>query len=246
MRIAILSDIHANRAAFEAVLEAVRRLAPDRLVLLGDIVGYGPEPGFCVDMARELATAGAICIRGNHDEAAVQGPSGMTPNAHEAALWTRAQLSAEQSAFLAGLPLTAELDGVLFVHASARGPAAWHYVRDLRSAEACLSATDAATVVCGHTHLPTIFYARAGREPVAFIPLRNVPAPLSGVHRHVVVVGAVGQPRDGDPAACLGLLDTQAREVTMVRVPYDSQDTAQKIRAAGLPDWLGLRLQIGR
>ena len=246
MRIAILSDIHANREALEAVLAVVRRLEPDRLVLLGDIVGYGPEPGFCVDAARELVAAGALCIRGNHDEAAVHGPTGMTPNAHEAALWTRAQLSAEQSAFLAGLPLTVELDGVLFVHASARDPDAWHYVRDLRSAEACLAATDAATVICGHTHLPTIFYARAGREPVAFIPLRNVPAPLSAVHRHVVVVGAVGQPRDGDPAACFALLDTQAREVTMMRVPYDSQDTARKIRAAGLPDWLGLRLQIGR
>ncbi|SFC91109.1 phosphoesterase, MJ0936 family [Bosea sp. CRIB-10] len=246
MRIAILSDIHANREAFEAVLAAVRRLAPDRLVLLGDLVGYGPEPGFCVDAARELVAAGAICVRGNHDEAAVHGPSGMTPNAHEAALWTKARLSAEQSAFLAGLPLTVELDGVLFVHASARDPADWHYVRDLRSAEACLAATDAATVVCGHTHLPTIFYARPGREPVAFIPLRNLPAPLSAVHRHVVVVGAVGQPRDGDPAACFALLDTQAREVTMARVPYDTQDTARKIRAAGLPDWLGLRLQIGR
>lgn len=246
MRIAILSDIHANREALEAVLAVVRRLEPDRLVLLGDIVGYGPEPGFCVDAARELVAAGALCIRGNHDEAAVHGPTGMTPNAHEAALWTKAQLSPEQSAFLAGLPLTAELDGVLFVHASAGDPTAWHYVRDLRSAEACLAATDAATVICGHTHLPTIFYARAGREPVAFIPLRNVPAPLSAVHRHVVVVGAVGQPRDGDPAACFALLDTQAREVTMMRVPYDSQDTARKIRAAGLPDWLGLRLQIGR
>lgn len=246
MRIAILSDIHANREAFEAVLAAVRRLAPDRLVLLGDLVGYGPEPGFCVDAARELVAAGAICVRGNHDEAAVHGPSGMTPNAHEAALWTKARLSAEQSAFLAGLPLTVELDGVLFVHASARDPADWHYVRDLRSAEACLAATDAATVVCGHTHLPTIFYARPGREPVAFIPLRNLPAPLSAVHRHVVVVGAVGQPRDGDPAACFALLDTQAREVTMARVPYDTRDTARKIRAAGLPDWLGLRLQIGR
>jgi diadenosine tetraphosphatase ApaH/serine/threonine PP2A family protein phosphatase len=246
MRIAILSDIHANREAFEAVLAAVRRLEPDQIVLLGDIVGYGPEPGFCVDAACELAAAGAVCIRGNHDEAAVHGPYGTTPNAHEAALWTKAQLSAEQSAFLGGLPLTAELHGALFVHASAYDPAAWHYVRDLRGAEACLAATDAKTVICGHTHLPTIFYARAGREPVAFIPLRNVAAPLSAVHRHVVVVGAVGQPRDGDPAACFALLDTQAREVTMLRVPYDTQETARKIKAAGLPDWLGLRLQIGR
>lgn len=246
MRIAILSDIHANREAFEAVLAVVRRLEPDRLVLLGDIVGYGPEPGFCVDAARDLVTAGAIAIRGNHDEAAVHGPSGMTPNAHEAALWTRAQLSAGQSAFLDALPLTAELDGVLFVHASASDPAAWHYVRDLRSAEACLAATDAATVVCGHTHLPTIFYARAGREPVAFIPLRNVPAPLSAVHRHVVVVGAVGQPRDGDPAASFAMFDTASREITYHRVPYDVATAAARIKANGLPLWLADRLSIGR
>jgi len=246
MRIAILSDIHANREAFDAVLATARRLAPDLVVLLGDIVGYGPDPGYCVDKARELVAAGALCVRGNHDEAAVSGPSGMTPNAHEAALWTREQLTPEQKAFLARQPLIQERDGALFVHASARDPGAWHYVRDLAGAAACLAATQAGTIVCGHTHLPTIFYARDGREPVAFIPLRDVPAPMSAAHRHVVVAGAVGQPRDGDPAACLALLDTHLREVTMMRVPYDTQQTARKIKAAGLPDWLGLRLQIGR
>lgn len=246
MRIAVLSDIHANREALATVLEVVRRQKPDRLVLLGDLVGYGPDPGFVVDTAQELVAAGALCLLGNHDEAAVRGPAGMTPHAHEAALWTHGQLSDGQLAFLSGLPLSGEIAGVLFVHASARSPAAWPYVENARAASQCLAATEAATVFCGHTHVPAIFYARPGHEPVQFTPRRNLAAPLSALRRHVVVVGAVGQPRDGDPAACFALLDTDRAEVTMLRVPYDSQATAQKIAAAGLPEWLGMRLQIGR
>ncbi len=122
----------------------------------------------------------------------------------------------------------------------------WPYLRHGKAARECLAATTAPLVLCGHTHVPAIHYALPGREPVCFTPLPQVAAPLSAIRRHVVVVGAVGQPRDGNPAACLALLDTDRREVTMIRVPYDTQETARKIAAAGLPDWLGLRLQIGR
>lgn len=246
MRIAVLSDIHANREALEAVLEAVSHLRPDRLVLLGDIVGYGPDPGFAVDMATRLVAAGALCILGNHDEAAVHGPVGMTPHAREAALWTRAQLSPEQRGFLAALPFSVTIGDTLFVHASARTPADWPYVTDAHAAGQCLAASEAPLIICGHTHTPALFYARPGREPVKFTPRRNLAAPLSALRRHVLVVGAVGQPRDGDPAACFALLDTDLAEVTMVRVPYDMQATARKIAAAGLPEWLGMRLLIGR
>lgn len=246
MRIAVLSDIHANREALEAVLESVGRLRPDRLVLLGDLVGYGPDPGFVVDTAAELVAAGALGVLGNHDEAALDGPVGMTAHAHHAALWTQAQLSQAQRAFLSNLPLSVTLGDALFVHASAQMPAAWPYVTDAHAAGQCLSASEAALIVCGHTHLPALFYARPGREPVRFTPRRNLAAPLSALRRHVLVVGAVGQPRDGDPAACFALLDTELAEVTMVRVPYDTQATARKIAAAGLPEWLGMRLQIGR
>lgn len=246
MRIAVLSDIHANREALEAVLETVGRLRPDRLVLLGDLVGYGPDPGFAVDTAIALAEAGALCILGNHDEAAVHGPVGMTPHAHEAALWTRTQLSPEQRGFLSALPFSVTLGDALFVHASARTPADWPYVTDAHAAGQCLAASEAPLIVCGHTHMPALFYARPGREPVKFTPRRNLAAPLSALRRHVLVVGAVGQPRDGDPAACFALLDTDLAEVTMVRVPYDMQATTRKIAAAGLPEWLGMRLQIGR
>lgn len=246
MRIAILSDIHANREALEAVLAVLPRLAPDRIVLLGDLVGYGPDPGFVVETAARLVAQGALCIRGNHDEAALAGPYGMTPNAHEAALWTRARLGDSDRVFLAGLPQEVRIGEVLFVHASADESRRWPYVRTGGDAAACLAATDARTVICGHTHLPTIFYALPGREPVAFTPYADVAAPLSAMRRHVVVTGSVGQPRDGNPAACLGLLDTGRAEMTMLRLPYDTQATAAKIKAAGLPDWLGERLHVGR
>ncbi|HEV7259437.1 MAG TPA: metallophosphoesterase family protein [Bosea sp. (in: a-proteobacteria)] len=246
MRIAVLTDLHANREATEAVLKAVDRLAPDRIALLGDIVGYGPDPVFAIETAERLVSDGALCLLGNHDQAAITGPSGMTPHAHDAILWTRTQLSAAHLGFLDALPLSAELPGMLFVHASARTPARWPYVTNEKAAAECLAASDAPLVLCGHTHVPTIYYARSGIEPVRFQPLPHVAAPLSAIRRHVVVVGAVGQPRDGNPAACFALLDTGRAEITMIRVPYDTQETARKIHAYGLPEWLGLRLHIGR
>ncbi len=246
MRIAVLTDLHANREATQAVLAEIERLAPDRIALLGDLVGYGPDPAFAVEAAQRLVSDGALCVLGNHDEAALQGPAGMTPHAHDAILWTRQQLSAAHLAFLATLPLTAELPGMLLVHASARSPDTWPYLKDEAAAGACLAATATPLVLCGHTHVPMIYYALPGRQPVRFSPMAQVAAPLSAIRRHVVVVGAVGQPRDGNPAACFAWLDTEKREISMIRVPYDTQETARKIRAAGLPDWLGLRLHVGR
>lgn len=246
MRIAVLSDIHANREAFETVLEAVRELSPDLVVLLGDIVGYGPDPEFCIEKVAELVDLGALCILGNHDQAVGAGGSGMTSNARAAIDWTRGRLGPAHRSFLAGLPLSAEVEGRLFVHASADGLSDWHYVKDADDASRCLAATDASVVFCGHTHVPAVFYALADRRPVHFRPLDNIAAPLSALRRHVVVVGAVGQPRDGNPAACFALLDTDRAIVTMHRTPYDHGATAAKITAKGLPVWLGMRLKIGR
>lgn len=246
MRIAILSDIHANREAFDAVLEVVRKQAPDQLVLLGDLVGYGPDPVYVVEKAAHLVEGGAFCIKGNHDEAAALGRTDMTENARTAIEWTRERLARAQLDFLAQLPLSSRSGDRLYVHASAERPEKWLYIRDVDAAERCLSSSDARFIFCGHTHIPAIYYALPGRRPVHFRPLDNVGAPLSELRRHLVVVGAVGQPRDGNPAACFALLDTERREVTMVRVPYDHEKTARKIQASGLPGWLGMRLKIGR
>ena len=248
MRIAILSDIHANREAFDAVLDAVGRLGVDETVLLGDIVGYGPDPSYAVDKAGELVGRGALCLLGNHDEAACSpsGGRGMTENARVAIEWTRRQLSSAQLAFLRLLPLSQRVEDRLYVHASADHAARWNYVDGISAAIRCLASSDARTVLCGHTHVPAIFYDRPGSAPLHFRPLANKPAPLPGSMRQLVVVGSVGQPRDGNPAACFGLLDTGERTITMVRVPYDHDETRRKILACGLPAWLGMRLLIGR
>lgn len=243
-RIAILADIHANREALDAVLERLDALRADQIILLGDLVGYGPDPGYVVDAAMRLVERGAVCLLGNHDEAVEKGPSGMNEFARDAMRWTQTQLTPDQKAFLKSLPMQHLYSDVHFTHASAaRGD--WPYVRDVNSALKCLEATLARTVICGHTHVPAIFYAATGAKPTRFVPIANKPAPLFGGRRQVVVAGSVGQPRDGNPAACLALLETQAREVTMVRVPYDARQTASKITKAGLPSWLGNRLQTG-
>ena len=246
MLTAILTDIHANREAFDAVMKAVAASGAARIVLLGDLVGYGPDPGYIVERAAELAARGALMIRGNHDDAALTGPAGMSELARDAILWTSEQLAQDHRDFLRGLPLSAEDGALLFVHDSADQPGRWHYVHDVEAASRCLAASTARTVFCGHTHVPLIFYALPGKTPVRFAPLDGVAAPLPAARRHVVVVGSVGQPRDGNPAACFALFDDDAAEVTMVRVPYDVERTAARIEAAGLPPWLGMRLRIGR
>lgn len=246
MRIAFLADIHANREAFEAVLEKVGALAPDRIVLLGDIVGYGPDPEYAVEKAAELVERGAICLKGNHDEAAVSGPRGMSENARVAANWTMERLSPAHVRFLDNLPMTAQEDDRAYVHASAYHPDQWPYVRDVDSAGRCLAASAAVAIFCGHTHVPAVYYGLAGRRPVHHQPVPETDTPLLPTRRHVVVVGAVGQPRDGIPAACFGLLDTDRASVTMMRAPYDYEATGRKIRAAGLPAWLAMRLAVGR
>jgi predicted phosphodiesterase len=243
-RIAILADVHANREAFDAVIERLDTVRPDQIIVLGDLVGYGPDPAYVVDRAKQLMERGAICLLGNHDEAVEKGPGGMNEYARDAIRWTQAQLSADQKAFLKAMPMLHFHSDVQFTHASAaRGD--WPYIRDAAAAAKCLEATVARTVICGHTHVPAVFYAASGAKPTRFTPIDNKPAPLFAGRRQVVVAGSVGQPRDGNPAACLAVLETQAREITMLRVPYDSTLTANKVTKAGLPSWLGHRLQTG-
>ncbi len=252
MRIALLTDIHANREAFDACLAAVEAAGADRIVILGDLVGYGPDPAYVVDRCRALAEAGAVVIKGNHDEAMEKGTRGMADHAARALEWTRAALDEERRAWLAALPLQHRDGEILYVHASARAPAEWHYLTDLDEAGRCLAATDARLVFCGHTHVPVIFHGLAvggGGRPKhldLFIPLPGKPVPFSSARRYAVVVGSVGQPRDRNPAACWALHDIEERSVTMLRAAYDIDATVRKIKDAGLADWLGRRLYEGR
>lgn len=246
MRVAILSDIHANREAFEACLTDATRRGAQRLVLLGDIVGYGADAVWAVRRAMELAASGAVVIKGNHDEAAVRDRGGMTEDAAAAAAWTLSVLDAEAKAWLEALPLEVEEADRLYVHADARDPAGWHYVREPDDARRSLDATQARIVLCGHTHIPALFGLTAAAKLVGFTPVAGAAVPLLRPRRWLAVLGAVGQPRDGDPAAAYAMLDTAASDYTLLRVPYDAAASGAKIRAAGLPERLATRLLRGR
>lgn len=245
MLTALISDIHANREALTATLNHIRMAGADRIVVLGDIVGYGADPLFCLDTIRALAVEGALVLKGNHDEAAAGRNNDMSGTAQAAIEWTRTQLGTEDKTWLADLPLTVEEAGQLFVHANGWAPSAWGYVRDVAEAERSMRRTAQRLTFCGHTHRPSVFYMSANRPASLFVPVANVPIPLIETRQWLSVAPAVGQPRDGNPAAGYILFDEAQRQITYVRVPYDCERAAQKIRAAGLPLPLAERLLKG-
>ena len=246
MRIAFLADIHGNLQALQACLAAARASGVDRYVFLGDIVGYGADPAACVDIVAEHCAKGALALKGNHDEAVERTSFRLNDIAGVAIDWTRAVLSPDQRSFLAALPLTITDDERLYVHASANAPQAYNYIHGLREAADSLAATEARLTVVGHVHDPALYHISVTGKVMGFIPMQNNAIPLLPQRRWLAVMGAVGQPRDGNPAAAFGTLDVAKREITYVRVPYDVEAAAARIRAAGLPDRLWQRLSLGR
>ena len=246
MLIAILSDIHANREAFEAVLAAANAAGAERFVLLGDIVGYGADPEWCAEQAIALAADGAIVLRGNHDDAVGNAAVSMNATATLALEWTRRQLGGETRAFLAGLPLEAREGECLFVHADASAPADWNYVLDTSDAGEHLAACDARVSFCGHVHEPALYCTTPSGKVTHFRPVAATPVPLLAQRRWLAVMGSVGQPRDSNPCAAFALYDTASAELRFLRTAYDVEKAAGKIRAAGLPASLADRLLRGR
>jgi diadenosine tetraphosphatase ApaH/serine/threonine PP2A family protein phosphatase len=245
MRLAILTDIHANREAFATVLADMAQRAIDRVVILGDVVGYGPDPAWCVDKVMALKAAGAIMVRGNHDAAAVDPDDMMNATARISLEWTRARLTTDQRAFLGAQPLTETLDNMLFVHASAHSPGDWIYMRSERSATASFRVAKERLIFCGHVHVPALMTCDRSGNVRAHQVLYGVPIPLLTSRRWLGVIGAVGQPRDGAAAAGWALLDTATNDLTFRRVAYDAATTVSKIRAEGLPESLAVRLLRG-
>lgn len=245
MLIALLADIHANREAMSACLADAESANVDRYVFLGDFVGYGADPAWVVDRVATMGAAGAVVVRGNHDAAIGDPREGMVAEAQTAIDWTRSRLDNAQKGFLANLPLAVEEDDRLFVHASACAPHTWIYLFDAREAEQSLMATNQRLTFCGHTHVPALFHATAMTPPQRHVPIAAKPTPLLAQRRWVAVLGSVGQPRDKNPTACYGLFDDVRNTLTYVRVPYDADLAARKIRAAGLPEILAARLTLG-
>jgi diadenosine tetraphosphatase ApaH/serine/threonine PP2A family protein phosphatase len=238
VRVAVLSDIHANLAALEAVLAAVDLDPPDEVWCLGDLVGYGARPNECCTIVRERATT---CLGGNHD-LAVRGTidlSDFSGDAGIAAAWTRGVITPESLAFLETLETEGTAHGVALYHGSARDPV-WEYVLSDEAAATTLMLTDARTVLVGHSHValavsPTIVGGLAPQGTTIDL----------GASRWLLNPGSVGQPRDGDPRAAYLRLDLAAQTATFERVEYDIERTQQEIRAAGLPEPLARRLETG-
>ena len=245
MRLAILTDIHANREAFSAVLADLTGRGIDRLVLLGDLVGYGPDPEFCTDKAADLVAKGAIALRGNHDAAVRQPDPTFTNTALTALNWTRPRLSAAQADFLADLPMQAEVEDLLFVHASPQDPGAWIYITSTARAVGAFGATAQRVIFCGHVHVPQLYAMDRGGMVQDLDHPTGVPLPLLTSRRWLAVVGAVGQPRDGHAQAGYAIYDMATADLTFRRVPYDVALSATKIRQAGLPEVLAQRLLTG-
>ena len=248
MKLALISDIHSNRQAFEACLAHARAHGAERFALLGDFVGYGADPVAVVEAVMQLAAQGAWVVRGNHDEMAVQGGGGDGTLGSQTRAWTHDRLSAEHRQFLAGLPLLLPQPPLLLVHASAAHPEAWRYVDSERAATACMAAAPAETphVLVGHVHHQTLYYRASGRDLMKFMPTPGVPVPLPRTRRLVACVGSCGQPRDGDPRAMYALYDAGSARMTFHRVAYNHVAAAAAIRAAGLPSLFADRLEVGR
>lgn len=245
MRLAILTDIHANREAYEAVLTDLKGRGIDRLVFLGDLVGYGPDPGWCLDKTRELVAAGALCLRGNHDRAIGVPDGALNDNARRVIDWTVNRLTAAQKLFLEDLPLVIEEDDLLFTHASANDPGDWIYVTSEQKARPSFLVSKARAIFVGHVHRPQLYSCdTTGRVTGLPVPMGH-PLPLLRSRRWLAVVGSVGQPRDGSALAGYAILDRDRNELTFRRVGYDAATTARKVRAAGLPEALAMRLMKG-
>jgi len=246
VRLAFFADIHANRQAFAACLDAARANGAERFICLGDYVGYGGDPEWTVVKVMGLVAQGTLAVRGNHDTAVGSSAESMNAEAQAAIEWTRGRLSAPERKFLSELPLTRQEDDRLYVHSDASQPAKWRYVRSAADAGRSLIATDAHITFCGHIHRPALYSMSVTGKMTSFIPISGVKVQLLPGRRWLAVLGSVGQPRDGDPAACFAMFDTASREITYCRVPYDVDAAAARIRGNGLPPSLADRLFVGR
>ena len=243
MKVAVISDIHGNRQAFEATLEAVAASDAAELWCLGDLVGYGADPDACVELAREHA---AVCLAGNHD-LAVSGEIPLDEFSRGASLavqWTQDVIAPDNLAFLASLSPTGAEGAVGLYHASPRDPV-WEYVLSTLLAELCLDEQRHRLCLIGHSHVALSFGRREG-ELTTGEPRRGGAQLDLGAGEWLLNPGSVGQPRDGDPRAAWLLLDLDEPSVSFERTDYDIAGAAAAIRAARLPDSLAERLEYGQ
>jgi diadenosine tetraphosphatase ApaH/serine/threonine PP2A family protein phosphatase len=239
VRYGILGDIHSNLAALRAVADRLATERVDRVLCLGDVVGYAAEPAECIALVRELDP---VLIAGNHDWAAGGRLSldFFNPAAATAILWTRRALAESDLAWLAALPVSLVEGDVTLVHSTVHDPEVFDYLQTPYDAYLSFQALRTRAAFVGHSHVPITFFDGV---PILYTIDEEV---RFGDRRTISNVGSVGQPRDEDPRAAFGVYDSDARILRIHRVPYDVEATIAKIQAAGLPPLLGERLRLGR
>jgi predicted phosphodiesterase len=241
MRVLIISDIHANLPALEAVLADAEGY--EATWCLGDLVGYGPDPNECVARIKNLPRL--LCTVGNHDAAALKqiDIDTFNPEARSAIMWTRQALSDETKIFLTNLPEKIVVDQVTLTHGSPRHPV-WEYLLDTRTATINFDYFETLLCFVGHTHLPVI-YSLPENDFLAHleIPEHNRPIPIST--RAIINPGSVGQPRDRDPRAAYAIYDTEAKTWNCRRVTYDILSVQSRMELVGLPERHIQRLSTG-
>jgi predicted phosphodiesterase len=243
MRVAIASDVHGNKQAFEAVIAAAEREGVDQLWCLGDLVGYGGEPDACVALAAQHCD---VCLAGNHDLAVVEVLSleDFSRGAALAARWTQETIRPETREFLLSLQPTGSAQGIGLFHASPRDPI-WEYVLSGLTAELCFDATDFRVSLIGHSHVALSFHRPEGEATSGSTRREGDELDLSS-GEWLLNPGGAGQPRDGDWRAAWLLLDTDGPKARWMRSEYDLAGAQAAIRAARLPDSLAERLQYGQ
>jgi len=253
MTIAVISDIHSNKQAFEAVLEDIAKFDIDHIVCLGDIVGYGGDPDWCIQTVKAVAS---ISILGNHDVAVaeIQRIGGMNPVAITALVWTVDNISEDSLKFIRGLSYLAQEPGgkIGYVHGSLPRPHGFGYLLQYERIEEHLESQSSRIMFAGHSHQPDcwstdgekIFNAMTFRNGTVRFNIEN------GIDKSVVNVGSVGQPRDHDPRASYVLVETETDgsdlKITNRRVEYDVKSAQGRIRECGLPEKLAVRLEFGK
>jgi diadenosine tetraphosphatase ApaH/serine/threonine PP2A family protein phosphatase len=244
--LAVLSDIHANSEALAACLRHANERGASRFAFLGDLVGYGADAAAVVSCVMEYASRGAVVVKGNHDEAVgTKSPVYMNDAVRLAIDWARDSLRSEHRAFLDDLPLCVREDTMCFVHASAAAPSRWEYVDSAAAAMKSSRAAGRAYTFSGHVHEQMLYPQVATDRMTAFKPVSGAPVGVAPHRAWLALVGSVGQPRDGLPAAAYGLFDSSGPTMTFFRVAYDHLAAAQKIREAGLPESLAFRVERG-
>ncbi len=241
MKYAILSDVHANLPALEAVLARIQEIGVYQTVCLGDVVGYNANPNACANMLREH---GVLTILGNHDAVAcgLEEAWGFNPVAYEAAMWTREKLNEENTEWLRSLPDILNFGSFVAVHGAPKNHNTYLFAwEDVLPHLYFLEEQNTNICMIGHTHSPAIF-----SEDGMYTVDDDCTFELGFEKKFFVNPGSVGQPRDGNPRAAFGLIDDSTNTYEQVRIDYDVEEAAGQVRAAGLPEFLAERLLLGR